>query len=71
MSLMYFTHCQAERYEMSSDRAAAVIEPVAATASSNAILLGPSVKPFAKVTRMRRCGIAMSANKRPRRDNPF
>jgi hypothetical protein len=71
MWFMDFTHCQAARYEMSTDRAAADIEPVAAMASSSAILLGPSMAPFANMTRMRRRGFAMSTNKRPCEDDPL
>jgi hypothetical protein len=65
MSFMDLTHCQAARYEMPTDRAAADIEPVASIASNNAILLGASMAPFANTRRMRKRGFAMSTNKRP------
>ena len=63
MPLTDFTNCQAVRYEISSERAAADIEPFASMASSSAILVGPSIAPFAKIMRMRRRGIAMNTNK--------
>jgi hypothetical protein len=59
MSFMDFTHCQAARYEMCTDCAAADIEPVAAIASSSAILLGASMAPFANLRLMRKRGFAM------------
>ena len=60
MPLTDFTNCQAVRYEISSERAAADIEPFASMASSSAIVVGPSIAPFAKIMRMRRRGIAMN-----------
>ena len=65
MPLTDFTNCQAVRYEISSERAAADIEPFASMASSSAIVVGPSIAPFAKIMRMRRRGIAMNTNKNP------
>jgi hypothetical protein len=48
MSLTDCTNRQAYRYEISSERAAAVIEPFATMASSSAILVGPNMAPFGK-----------------------